>query len=244
MPDHSGGFGVKSSSFPPNGQISLSTHPDVLWEDAMKTRSWMGGIAVVAFCAAGSAFAAVDAADVGEKLNFNPDQAKIGLDVRLGAGGFTGEAGEATKPGPLLGITAGAQVWRNLGIEAGFEGQRLGIDDGRIADGEGLFRWNAGVLAKAGPLVANDKLRPYVGAGAGLSYINVSDGADALYRNDIITEVPLAAGLDYRFSDSVFAGARASYRVLFGTEFADPATGTGETGGNLLNFAATLGGRF
>jgi opacity protein-like surface antigen len=216
----------------------------VLWEDAMKIHSWMGGFAVVACCAAGSAFAAVDASNVGDRLNFNPDQTKVGLDVRLGVGGFTGDAGEATKPGPLLGITAGAQPWRNLGIEAGFEGQRLGIADDRITEGEGLFRWNAGVLAKAGPLVANEKLRPYVGAGAGVSYINASDGAEGLYRNDIVTEVPLAAGIDYRFNESVFAGARASYRVLFGTEFADSATGTGDTGGNLLNFAATLGGRF
>jgi opacity protein-like surface antigen len=215
----------------------------VLWEDAMKVRSWMGGFAVVAFCTASSAFA-IDAADVGNKLNFNPDQAKVGLDVRVGAGGFTGSAGDETTPGPLLGITAGAQIWRNLGVEAGFEGQRLGIDDARIADGEGLWRYNAGVLAKAGPLVMNEKLRPYVGAGAGLSYINASEGAETLFNNDVIAEVPLAAGLDYRFSDSVFAGARASYRVLFGTEFADSATGTGETGGNLLNFAATLGGRF
>jgi opacity protein-like surface antigen len=144
----------------------------------------------------------------------------------------------------MLGITAGAQPWRNLGIEAGFEGQRLPIDDDRVGDGEALYRYNLGVLAKAGPLVLNEKLRPYVGAGVGLSYINVTDDADALYTNDLIEEVPLAAGVDYRFSPNLFAGARASYRVLLGTEFADPATGTGETGGNLLNFAATVGGRF
>jgi opacity protein-like surface antigen len=215
----------------------------------MKIRSWMGGIAMVALCTAGSAFAAVDAADVGERLNFNPDATKVGLDVRLGIGGLTGDLGARTAPGPLLGITAGAQPWRNLGLEAGIEGQRLPIDDARVGDEQALYRYNLGVLAKAGPLVMQEKLRPYVGAGVGVSYLNVSDEAEALYENDILAEVPLAAGVDYRFTDNIFAGARASYRILVGDEFADAANVTldpteDNADGNLLNFALTVGGRF
>jgi len=215
----------------------------------MKIRSWMGGIAMVALCTAGSAFAAVDAADVGNRLNFNPEQTRVGLDVRLGLGGLTGDLGERTAPGPLLGITAGAQPWRLIGVEAGVEAQRLPIDDARVVEGEAMYRYNLGVLAKAGPLVMRDKLRPYVGAGVGVSYLNATTQAEPLYGNDILAEVPLAAGLDYRFTDNVFAGARASYRVLVGDEFADtasvaldPAGGTPD--GNLLNFALTVGGRF
>ena len=215
----------------------------------MKIRSWMGGIAVVALCTAGSAFAAIDAADVGDRLNFNPDQTRVGLDVRLGLGGLTGDLGERTAPGPLLGITAGAQPWRLIGVEAGVEAQRLPIDDNRIDDGEALYRYNLGVLAKAGPLVMQDKLRPYVGAGVGVSYLNATTQAEALYENDVLAEVPLAAGVDYRFTDNIFAGARASYRVLVGDEFADTASVTldptdDNPDGNLLNFALTVGGRF
>ncbi|HZI02924.1 MAG TPA: hypothetical protein VEZ71_02820, partial [Archangium sp.] len=134
----------------------------------MKIRSWMGGISVVALCTAGSAFAAIDAADVGDRLNFNPEQTRVGLDVRLGLGGLTGDLGERTAPGPLLGITAGAQPWRLIGVEAGVEAQRLPIDDARVVEGEAMYRYNLGVLAKAGPLVMRDKLRPYVGAGVGV----------------------------------------------------------------------------
>jgi opacity protein-like surface antigen len=215
----------------------------------MKIRSWMGGIAMVALCTAGSAFAAVDAADVGNRLNFNPDQTKVGVDVRLGVGGLTGDLGARTAPGPMIGITAGAQPWRLIGVEAGLEGQRLPIDDDRVGDDQALYRYNLGVLAKAGPLVMQDKLRPYVGAGVGVSYLNVTDDADALYENDILAEVPLAAGLDYRFTDNIFAGARASYRILVGDEFADAANVTldpdeDNAEGNLLNFALTVGGRF
>lgn len=215
----------------------------------MKIRSWMGGIAMVALCTAGSALAAVDAADVGNRLNFNPDQTKVGVDVRLGVGGLTGDLGERTSPGPLIGITAGAQPWRLIGIEAGVEGQRIPIDDTRVVEGEALYRYNLGLLAKAGPLLMQDKLRPYVGLGAGVSYLNATEEAEGIYDNDILAEVPLAAGLDYRFSDNVFAGARASYRMLVGDEFADTASVTldptdDNPDGNLLNFALTVGGRF
>ncbi len=212
----------------------------------MKVRSWMGGIAVVTLFTAGSALAAaIDAADVDDRINFNPDQAKVGVDVRVGVGGLTGDLGAQTSPGPLLGINAGAQLWRNLGVEAGFEGQRLPIDDVRIGDGEAMYRYNVGLLAKAGPLVLNDMLRPYVGTGVGVSYVNATSGAELLYDNDLMAELPLVAGVDYQFSPSIFAGARASYRVLFGDEFADQAITTeNNPDGNLLNVGLMLGGRF
>ncbi|WP_239470467.1 outer membrane beta-barrel protein [Archangium violaceum] len=207
-------------------------------------RSWMGGFALVALCTAGSAFAAVDATRVGQELKYDENQTKVGVDVRVGVGGLTGDSGDRTAPGPLLGITAAAQPWRLIGLEGGIEGQRLPIDDVRVGDEQALYRYNVGVLAKAGPLVMDDKLRPYVGAGVGLSYINATDGADSLYDNDFIEEVPLAAGLDYRFSESIYAGARATYRVLFGEEFADTADPDGDTSGNLVNFGLMVGGRF
>jgi len=212
----------------------------------MKVHSWMGGFTLVAFCTAGSAFAAIDASQVDEALNFEEERIRVGLDVRVGVGGLTGDLGAQTAPGLLIGIMADAQPWRNLGIEAGIEGQRLPIDDERVGDEQAMYRYNVGVLAKAGPLVARDRLRPYVGAGVGVSYLNSTDEAAPLYRNDFITEVPLAAGLDYRFSNRIFAGARASYRILFGDEFADVATTAADDNpdGNLLNFGVMLGGQF
>jgi hypothetical protein len=210
----------------------------------MKVRSWMDGFAVMALFTAGSAFAAIDASRVDDDLKFNEEKTKVGLDAHVGAGGFTGIAGDLTAPGGLLGLTAVAQPWRNLGLEAGFEGQRLPIDDDRVGDDQALYRYNVDVMAKAGPLLLKDVLRPYVGASVGLTYVNVTDDADILYRNDFIEELGGSAGLDFLIGPNLAAGARATYQILLGTEFADPATGTGETGGNLLNFAATVGGRF
>jgi opacity protein-like surface antigen len=206
----------------------------------MRIRSVMGSLGAAAVLLAGPALA-VEAQQVDEKLNFDARNMKVGLDVRLGVGGMTGELGEETGAGPLLGIAAGAQPWKALGIELGYEGQRLPLTEEFVTDGEALFRHNVGLLAKAGPMV-DEKWRPYVGAGVGLSYLNVSDGAEAFYDNDIVSEVPLAAGLDYNFGGAIFAGARATYRLMYGEGFADDIEGDDE--GSLFNASITLGGRF
>lgn len=207
----------------------------------MKIRSVMRSLAAAALLFAGPAMAQVEAQEVEERLRFDPEQALVGLDVRLGIGGLTGDLGDDTRTGPLLGIAAGAQVWPALGIEVGYEGQRLPIDETLVGDGEGLWRHNLGALAKAGPLI-DQKWRPFVGAGVGLSYLNPSSGAEFLYDNDFVTEVPLAAGVDYNFG-AIFAGARATYRLLYGEEFADDAR-PDNSEGNLFNASITVGGRF
>lgn len=210
----------------------------------MGSRSWMTGVALMGLCTAGSAFAAVDASRVAGDLHYNEDRTPVGLDVRLGVGGLTGEAGSLTKAGPLVGITAGAQPFRLIGIEGGIEGQRLPISDPRVPQGEALWRYNLGLLVKAGPLIVQDKVRPYVGAGAGISYFNASSGAEGLYRNDFVGELPIAAGVDYRFTPGIYAGARATYRFMVGEDFADAATLDAKTSGGLLNFSIAAGGRF
>ncbi|MDY7228434.1 outer membrane beta-barrel protein [Hyalangium rubrum] len=205
----------------------------------MRIRSVMGSLATAAVLFAGPALA-IEAQRVDEELDFDAERAKVGLDVRVGLGGVTGELGEETDTGPLLGIAAGAQVWKALGVELGYEGQRLPISDDIVGDGEALYRHNVGLLAKAGPLI-DQKWRPYVGAGVGLSYLNVSDGAETLFDNDVVSEVPLAAGVDYNFG-AIFAGARATYRLMYGEGYADDFAGDAD--GSLFNASITLGGRF
>lgn len=207
----------------------------------MKIRSVLGGLAAAALLFAGPAMAQVEAQEVGEKLDLDEGRPPVGLDVRLGLGGMTGDLGEDTGVGPLVGISAVAQVWRGVGVEAGYEGQRLPIDDTIAGNGEGIFRHNVGLLAKAGPLV-DEKWRPFVGAGVGMSYINPSEGAEDIYDNDFVREVPLAAGVDYNFGN-IFAGARATYRLMYGEEFANDAV-PGDAEGNLFNASVTVGGRF
>lgn len=192
-------------------------------------------------CIAGPAFA-VDATQVGRRSGYNEPNVEGGLDVRVGLGGFTGELGDETGVGPLFGINANAQPYPLIGVEAGYEGQRVPIDDGRVGDGEGVWRNNGTLLGKVGP-VLNQKWRPFVGVGLGLSYLNPSDGAEDVYQNDWQTELPIAAGLDYRFGN-LFAGARATYRLVGGEEIVTVPGTTDDAKGSLFNGNITVGGRF
>jgi opacity protein-like surface antigen len=195
-------------------------------------------------CTAGSAFAAVDASQLGRKVHLDEQRVPVGIGLIGGLGAFTGNGAEHTKTGALLGVAANAQPGRILGIEADYEGQRMPIDDAVVGDGEAIWRHNLSLLAKAGMPLLQDKLRPYVGAGVGLSYFNASEGAESRYNNDFVEEVPLAAGVDFHITPSIYAGARAAYHAMFGTSWADEVTGTGQTSGGLLNFNLSVGGSF
>jgi hypothetical protein len=218
----------------------MATFPltDSSGRNAMRRSIW-GGAAVAAACLAAPAFA-IEAQDVGPRLHVKENPV-VGLDVSLGVGGFTGDLAENTNPGPLLGIAATAQPWQLIGIEAGYQGQRLAIDDSRVDSGEGIWRHNGALVGKVGPLL-DEKWRPFVGAGFGLSYLNPSSGAENVYDNDFQTELPLTAGLDYRFGNIV-AGARATYSLV-GNEELVQSPGGGDEKGSLFNANITVGGRF
>jgi opacity protein-like surface antigen len=186
---------------------------------------------------------AIEATDVSERVGAQ----EVGADLFVGLGALTGDAGERTITGGLLGVAASAWPNELLGVEASLEGQRLPIDDPRLLEDEqALYRWNGGLLAKAGPMLLEETLRPYLGAGFGLSYINPTDGAEVIYRNDWVGEVPLTAGAEYHFTKNIRAGLRATYRLLIGDEFApNPDDLTQERAeGSLFNASVTLGGRF
>lgn len=203
----------------------------------------MKGVMVALLLGLAGPALAIEAERVRERIGAQ----QIGADLFVGLGALTGDAGDRTITGPLLGVAASAWPNELLGVEASLEGQRLPIDDPRLLqDEQSLYRWNGGLLAKAGPLLLEETLRPYVGAGFGLSYINPTDGADAIYRNDWVGEVPLAAGAEYYITENISGGVRATYRLLIGDEFApNPDDITQERAeGNLFNAFVTLGGRF
>jgi len=83
-----------------------------------------------------------------------------------------------------------------------------------------------------------------VGAGLGVSYVNVRGGNEAsgLYSSDLMEQVPLSAGLEFN-SGALTAGLRGTYRVLVDDNFADAAV-PGDASGGLLDANITVGGRF
>lgn len=207
-----------------------------------KIRSVLGSLAAATLLFAGPALAAVEAQQVGERLKVKHERPEAGLDARVGIGSMTGDLAGVTGTAPLLGIAAVAQPWTILGVEAAYEGERFPIDDVRVGTGEGIWRHNFGLLAKAGPLI-RQHWRPFVGAGAGVSLINASEGAEPIYKNDFTEDIPFSGGLEFKMG-AISAGARATYTVMLGESFADNASNAGSGNGDLFDASLTVGGRF
>ncbi|WPB76241.1 hypothetical protein KYC5002_45545 [Archangium violaceum] len=166
----------------------------------------------------------------GERGFFND----LNVAVSGGVNTYTGDIGDDTTTGGYLGVQANSRPLPLVGLELGYEGSRNAFED---IDG-GLWRHNVGALAKVGPeLLANGSLRPFVGAGFGVSLLNPSDAGELFFSNDVVTEVPLAAGVDYKFG-GVTAGARATYRLVGGEDLGL------DQNGNIVNFGIQLGGAF
>jgi len=158
----------------------------------------------------------------------------LGVALRGGVSTYTGSLGGVSNLGTFLGVQADVQALRWVGVEFGYEGSFNNLEGGN--ESGSLWRHNVGALAKLGPLI-ND-WRPFVGAGFGVSYIDPTEEARSIgYDDDVITEVPLAAGLDYQIGDWM-VGARATFRLLGGEAFGPVDDG------NLFNAGVSVGGRF
>jgi hypothetical protein len=167
----------------------------------------------------------------------------VGYSVRVngGVGNFTGDLNSHTRTGPVWGVAVRANAMKLVEGEIGYEGSRHGIDTTRlISDDAAIWRNGVSAMAMLAPQVT-DNLKPYVGAGLGLDYINPNEPAEIAYRTDFIQEIPLAAGVDLS-AGPLTAGVRATYRVLFGEEFAENVSSSTE--GGLFTTTLNVGGRF
>ncbi|HYO58809.1 hypothetical protein [Archangium sp.] len=204
---------------------------------SFKTRWSLGAIAAAALLAS-PAFAQGDREariydydDTGERAGILRD---LNVSLMGGLNTYTGDIGGETGPGGFLGVQASSRPLPMVGLELGYEGSRNPFED---LDG-GLWRHNVGALAKVGPELGADRnLRPFVGAGVGVSLLNPSGDGEILYDNDLVTEVPLAAGVEYNFG-AITAGARATYRLVGGEDL-----GLAQDG-NIVNFGLQVGGAF
>ncbi len=158
------------------------------------------------------------------------------LTVRSGVSAYTGDLGGGTDVGAFVDIQGETRLFPAVGLELGYEGSANGFEED---DSGTLWRHNLGLMAKVGP-VLHDRWVPFVGAGLGVSYLDPTGEAGAnVFDDDFIAEVPLSAGIEYRFS-GVTAGARATYRLLAGENFAPGNVDEGD----LFTAGLSLGGTF
>ncbi|WP_002637313.1 hypothetical protein [Myxococcus hansupus] len=165
-----------------------------------------------------------------------PGFGAAGLTVRSGVTAWSGNVGEETGVGTFLALVGEIPVITAVGLEVGYEGSANGYAEPRRGT---LWRHNGGVLAKVGPTLFS-QWKPFVGAGAGVSYFHPTPmDVGTAFEKGWGAEVPLAAGLEYRYS-GVTAGLRATYRVLVARDFAPTSADVG----NLFSGDLSLGMRF
>ncbi|KFA94671.1 acyloxyacyl hydrolase [Archangium violaceum] len=169
-------------------------------------------------------------------------QGDVNVFVNGGIGGYTGDLGELSATGPSWGATLNLQPFSMLGFEVGYEGSKNDVTDDRFRASEApsFIRHGATTLVKVSPPF--EKVRPFVGAGLGVSYVYVRGGTGDTYSSDLMQEVPLAAGLEFN-AGALTAGIRGTWRVLVDDNFADGAV-SGDASGALVDGTLTVGGRF
>ncbi|NMO15226.1 outer membrane beta-barrel protein [Pyxidicoccus fallax] len=198
----------------------------------MLPRGITAGVVALALTAAGTASAQ-------ERREGN--RGDVNVFLRGGVGDYTGGLGDLTDTGPAWGVTLNVQPTTFLGFELGYEGSQNGIEDTRLLEGPSLVRQGGSALLKVSPPFLT-AVRPFVGAGLGISYVDVrGQGAD-FYGSDTMQEVPLAAGIEFN-SGALTAGFRTTYRVLLSEDWAQDTPDV-DTDGGLLDASLTLGARF
>jgi hypothetical protein len=169
-------------------------------------------------------------------------QGDVNVFLGGGIGGYTGELGGLSATGPTWGVTLNLQPYSMLGFEVGYDGSKNDVTDNRFssADNPSFIRHGGTTLLKLSPPMV--RIRPFLGAGLGASYVFVRGPRTGLYSSDVMEEVPLSAGLEFN-SGALTAGIRGTYRVLVDDNFASGAV-PGKPSGGLLDTNLTVGGRF
>ena len=168
-------------------------------------------------------------------------QGNLAVRADVGVANYLGDLDSHSRAGPAWGVAVSADQYNLVGLELGYEGSRNPIEQGLAGDNAAVWRHGVSGLAKLGPTLG-EFVRPYVGAGLGVSYVNANDPAEGRYRNDFMGELPLAAGIEVK-RGSLTGGIRGTYRLLAGEEWASTA-GIGKTEGSLASATFSLGGKF
>lgn len=169
------------------------------------------------------------------------DRGNANVFLRGGVGTYTGDISEHTASGPSWGVIVNVQPLNIIGIELGYDGSRNALTDERLIGDANVLRSGASALFKLAPPFI-ERIKPFVGAGLGATFVSVQGETGDLYRNDLMQEVPLSAGVEFN-SGALHAGVRGTYRLLVDEGFVDEAAPGAQQGG-LLEGNLTLGARF
>lgn len=208
-------------------------------------RTIFGLCTALGFAAAPAIAADATEVRVGEYLEPAEDRSKYQASLNVGVGGYLGQLSDFTGVGPVWALNVEGDLTRGIGWEIGYNGARTPLTHALIPENEAAWRHGLSGMAK---LFAPgmETLRPFAGIGLGAGYINVSENAEDVFRNDFIAEIPVALGLEFDTAAGISAGLRTTYRFQAGEEFAKnvvPAGSESPEGGQ-ISAGLTVGGSF
>ncbi len=178
------------------------------------------------------AFAGTAAAEEEE-----PRRGSVNVFLRGGAGSYTGDLGDNVNVGPSWGLTLDLQPLRFVGFELSYEGARNTAKT-ELLDISFTRQGGSGLVKLLLPLFK--AVKPFVGAGLGISNISIGGDLQGAFESDVVAELPVAVGFEVN-SGALTAGARATYRLLLdenlGEQVDDPQ-------GGFFDVVLTLGIRF
>lgn len=154
-----------------------------------------------------------------------------------GVQGLTAGLSAGTGMGPFGGVAALWQPLFLLGTELRYEAARLPIDDSRVPGSASLWSHALLGLAKLG-LPVTEGLRPFLGVGVGLAYLQPTRGARDFYAQDVLVELPLVLGLELQ-RGRLSGGVQVGYRSVIGESF--DRTGLGDASGGRFSAGLSLG---
>src|SRR5688572_27435299 len=102
----------------------------------------------------------------------DPDRT-LGVILRGGINAYSGDLGAETGTGVLAGVTAETNPFDLVSVELGYEGSRNPVT--RVEGS--LWRHSLGALAKVGPTLRDERTRPFVGVGVGVSLLDPTSEA-------------------------------------------------------------------
>lgn len=154
-----------------------------------------------------------------------------------GIGGFTGTLSTATDVGPVWGLEVDVPLSGIFHLELGYRGFEFPITDTRVI---AQSIWAHGARASMKLSVPYTRtVSPFVSVGAGFLFLDPTDDADALFREDGAFEVPTSIGIQFE-TEFLEASIRGGWSGLFGQSVADEER-TGVLKGGVLSTGLSLG---
>lgn len=162
------------------------------------------------------------------------------LNAGIGYNNWTGDAAPDIAPGFAWDLNVNLDVTQPVDLQVGYAGAVNSFTPEEL-DEFNLYTNEVTAAAQVQPVEISG-FQPFVSGGIGLARASVAKNPqlNVEYQSDTMGSVPLAAGTDYKLSETIKIGARAHWDILFDNEIdTTQDTTDSDRWGFLINVGAT-----